>query len=282
MNPSQDHRYVVVAILAMLVLPAVFLFGLMLGAGVKHSDFADSSNIALWVSAGSTLAIAILTIVLAKETWQLRLFQLGQLAAIRKAAIRPQIDVYMSRSKTSFNVMNVVVENVGSGIARNIRFRFKGSSTNGELTEPEQAVADRLNKMAMFNSGIQALSPQRNKRSFLFIVQEIFGAHKDDFYKICLTIEMSYEDAEGETHTSVAIWDFSELEGTSEMGYGDPTDKAAGHLEKISSTLQKLGRDTSSERFAVNIYTELDREKEREYWEEQREIWKANYQNGDS
>ena len=266
----------------MLALPAVFLFGLMIGSGIKYSDFADSSNIALWVSAGSTLAIAILTVVLAKETWQLRLFQLSQLAAIRKAAIRPQVDVYMSRSKTSFNVMNVVVENVGSGIARNIKFNFKGSLGNSKLTEAEQAVADRLHKMAMFNSGIQALSPQRNKRSFLFIVQEVFGAYKDDFFKICLTIEMTYEDAEGETHTSVEIWGFGELEGTSEMGYGDPTDKAAGHLEKISDTLQKFGRGSSSDRLSVNVYTEQDREKEREYFEEQHEIWKAKHQRGDS
>ncbi|MEQ9011360.1 hypothetical protein [Algiphilus sp.] len=271
----------VVAVLALLSLPAVFLFGLMVGSGFRFSSLADPANLALWVSAGATLAIAILTIVLAKETWLLRLFQLRQLEAIRKASIRPQIDIYLSRSPTSFNVMNVVVENTGSGLARNIRFGIVGSN-NGLLTNAESAVAEKLESLSFVASGIQALAPQRSKRSFLFIVQDIFGKHREDFFKICLRIQITYEDSEGDPQESTAIWDFGEMEGASEMGYGDPVDKAARQLEKISDTLQRVGRGSSGDRLGVNVYTNKDREQERQEWEEQHEAWRARQGKSDS
>lgn len=280
MKSAQTNRYVVAAILALLAMPAVFLFGLVLGSGFKSTS-EGASAFALWVSAGSTLAIAVLTFVLAKETWQLRLFQFEQLATLRKASIRPQVDVYLSRSAANFNIMNVIVENAGVGIARNIEFQFRGSR-HGNLTPAEQSVVERLHKMAMFRSGIHSLSPQRSKRSFLFMVQEIYGEFTDDFFNICLTVETKCEDSEGDAHESLSVWDFGDLEGTSEVGYGDPAEKAAKHLEKISDSLQKLGRDSFTSRFAVNVYTNRDREKELAAWEKDLAIWKERHGKDDS
>lgn len=53
----------------------------------------SSGVYASWVSAFATVAIAILTVVLAKETWALRKAQNKQVDSLRKETLRPQVSV---------------------------------------------------------------------------------------------------------------------------------------------------------------------------------------------
>lgn len=261
--PDDRGNWIILAILVLLASPVVFLIGLTVGSGVKWDAFSSASNLALWVSALSTLIIAVLTIVLAKETWHLRRIQLAQSNSIRKAAIEPAIDIYLERSNVAFVLMNVVVENSGSGPARNIQFQFSGIE-NRPLTENEQWVVNQLHKLNILKNGMIALGSDKSRKSYAFSTNDLFPKIKDEFFDIKIQIRIMYEDIEGDRFENVVIWDFSEYVGIGEVGGGDPTYQSVKELEKIAKSLDAFKKTSSNNRLKVDIYTEDERTKERE------------------
>ncbi|MCB1640997.1 MAG: hypothetical protein KDI37_04630 [Xanthomonadales bacterium] len=247
MGDSSNGRLVLVVLLATLAMPMLMLLGLTVGTGLQFTSFSDVTVVALWVNAIATLLIAVLTFFVAKETWQLRLFQFKQLEEIRKASVRPEIDVSLNRSKSQYSVMDVVIENLGVGMARKVRFEFEGAAGT-DLSEAETEVVERLRSMAMFREGLKVLGAQKSRRSHLFVIHEIFGRYPEDFYSICINISAEFEDADGVVHKSRSVWDFGELEGTSEIGYGDPISRVADELKELSDTVRGLGKINSGTR----------------------------------
>jgi hypothetical protein len=99
------------------LIPVTFMLGLVVGNSLKGSGGMAADSLSSWLSAIATVAIAVLTFVLAKETWYLREAQIQQLLELRRENIRPNIGVQLESSRAGLNFVNVKI-NSNSWIVR--------------------------------------------------------------------------------------------------------------------------------------------------------------------
>ncbi|NYZ22754.1 hypothetical protein [Azospirillum oleiclasticum] len=224
---------------SLLLTPLIFIIGLIFGTSIPGEIGLSADSLSSWVSAVATLAIAILTFVLAKETWSLRIVQMKQVEEIRKEAIRPGVDIYLLSSPAAINFMNVHVENNGKGVARNISFKFMPEGKN-EFTEYERLVIDNLLKLNMLSNGISSLGSGKQRTSFAFSFHELSGKAGDEMFNVRFSVKISCLDLDGRPHTVDSVVDFSEYKGIKMIGGGDPTYQLYKETEKIRLVLEKL------------------------------------------
>ena len=131
MKNIRDEKalWVIGSIFVLLLAPIIFILGLITGVNIDHSITLTHDNLSSWVTAFATVVIAVLTIVLAKETWSLRNIQLTQIEQIRKDAIKPNVDFYLKSSPAAFNFIDVHIVNNGAGSAQNVTFGFENLNT---------------------------------------------------------------------------------------------------------------------------------------------------------
>ena len=254
------NRWIIGSLASLLLLPVIFIIGLVVGINIESSTSLSQDNLSSWVTAFSTVTIAVLTIVLAKETWGLRIIQLTQIEKIRKDSFKPNISLYLKPTPVSFNFIDVHISNTGSGTAQNINFTFKNASEDAE--EVFEYLVGEINKLVIFEKGISSLSAGENRSSFLFNFIELhtkFGGKSLD----CITeVDITYEDIEGDKYSSRSFFNFTEYKGISDLGGSDPVYKISSHLEKIQKDLAHI--TSGYRRIKSDVYTSEDRRSERE------------------
>lgn len=127
---------VILVLAGLFFAPIVFIVGLVVGVNIDGHVSLSTDTLSAWISAVATVAIAVLTFVLAKETWYLRLAQIRQIDELKKESIRPSLELYILSASASFQLLNVHVENNGKGVARNVKFSFSGED-GAQLNENE-------------------------------------------------------------------------------------------------------------------------------------------------
>lgn len=248
----------------LLMLPLIFILGIILGINVEKEISLSQDNLSSWVSAFATVTIAILTIVLAKETWSLRLIQLSQIEQIRKDSIKPSVSLYLKSNPAGISFIDIHVKNSGVGTAQNIRFAFKNVSDKG-LDEVYDNFRGKLNKLVILEKGISALGPGEHRSSFLLSFIEFHQKHGEKALDLNTEVEIAFEDIEGTPYQSKAYFNFAEYKGISGLG-DEPAHEIASHLKKIK---EEIGHFASGFRkIKVDVYTSEDREEERKIWEE--------------
>lgn len=243
-----------VIIIGLVCAPLIFILGIVVGSEIQVSSVLTADSLSSWVSAVATVAIAVLTFILAKETWYLREAQIEQVNNLRKENIRPNVSVTLQPSNISLNLMMVDVSNLGKGIARNISFKFIDRNGN-RVVKNDNVIVDTFLNLHIFSDGIHSLGIRQKIESFLFNFLEL---NNDDFLTHFFTIEVSYSDVEGNIYTSELTIDFAEFKGITEIGGGDPLHKMAGDLEKLRKVIEQM--TTSSKKLNVNTYTAKDRD----------------------
>lgn len=243
-----------VIIIGLVCAPLIFILGIVVGIEIQVSSVLTADSLSSWVSAVATVAIAVLTFILAKETWYLREAQIEQVNNLRKENIRPNVSVALKHSNLSFNLMMVDVSNLGKGIARNVSFKFIDKNGN-EIAKGNNIIVDAFLELHVFSNGMHSLGIRQKVDSFLF---SFFDLKEDDFLTHFFTIEVSYSDVEGNIYTSELTIDFAEFKGITEIGGGDPLHKMAGDLEKLRKVIEQM--TTSSKKLNVNTYTAKDRD----------------------
>ena len=212
----------------LLALAIAFILGVSIGAGSQGEIKFISDTLSSWVAALATVCIAILTIILAKETWELRELQTRQIEQIRKASIKPSIDVSLKSSPAGLNFIDIHINNNGVGVARNIEFQIKNSNPNA--ADVYGYVEGKMGNLAMLSKGLSSLAAGDSRISFLFNAIKIAREYENKFdYKA--EVEATYEDIEGTEYKSHSSLAFGEFEGRS------LPDEA---LHKISQTLEKI------------------------------------------
>lgn len=253
-------------IMALIVLVIFFLIGLSVGVGSQGGLTFSDDTLSAWVSALATVCIAILTIFLAKETWSLRNIQLSQIEHIRKDSIKPNIDLYLKSSPAAFSFIDVHIINNGTGSAQNVIFTFENKNT--KETEVFEHVVSLFKKLNILKNGISSLGVNEKRSGFVLNFIELNQTHKDIIFDANIIVNIEYEDIEGDKYKSKTTMNFSEFLGITELGGGDP-------LYKISSILEKIQKDighfsSGFKKLKTDVYTNEDRKKEREQWEERR------------
>lgn len=259
-------RWIVGSLAVLLMLPVIFIVGLVVGINIADSITLSQDTLSSWVSAFATVTIAVLTIVLAKETWALRLIQLAQIEEIRKDSIKPSVNLYLKSSPAAFNFIDVHVVNNGPGTAQNIRFNFKNGSADAQ--DVYEYLLDELNKLVILQKGISSLSSGEHRTSYLFSFIDLHQKFGEKALEFIAEVEIAFEDTEGSEYWSRSYFNFTEYKGVSELGGGDPLYKISSQLEKIQKDIGHFA--SGFKRLRTDVYTSDDREKERERRERQR------------
>ncbi|KOO56605.1 hypothetical protein WH43_19305 [Rheinheimera sp. KL1] len=281
MSKQKNERSLIplVSVIGLVSAPLIFILGMVAGSQIQLSSILTADSLSSWVSALATVAIAVLTFILAKETWYLREAQIEQLNSLRKENIRPSVSVTLRNSDISFNLMMINVSNLGKGIARNVNFKFIDKS-GAEISEGKNVIVDHFLKLHIFSNGMHSLGINQQVDSFLFSFFELKEKFEgDDIFTPFFKIVVSFADVEGNNYSNELTIDFAELKGITEIGGGDPLHKMAGDLKKLREQFERMTK-SSSKRLHVNTYTSKDREAERKADEELFAEYKKQQENG--
>lgn len=243
-----------------LVVAIFFIMGLAVGVSSQGLEASGNDTLSAWVSALATLCIALLTIFLAKETWELRRVQLSQIEQIRKDSIKPSVNLYLKSSPVSVNLIDLYIINSGVGTAQNIKFKFMNKSKDAQ--DVYDYLQEKFSKLVILSNGISSLGAGEKRTSYLFSFLDIGSKYGDKLFEYFAEVDIEFQDIEGKTYTSKSHFKFMEYKGISEFGGGDP-------LHKISSTLEKIQKDVDNfskgyKKLRTDIYTSDDRKKEQE------------------
>lgn len=261
MTNNEKPKWVLFALIGLLIAPVIFIIGLVFGINVNGSVSLSTDTMSSWISAISTVFIAILTFVLAKETWHLRLAQDKQINELRKESIRPNLEFYLLSASASFQLINIHIENNGKGVANNISFSFCGD--NGSLlSENEKSVVKKFNSLNILKNGMRALGANKQRSSFIFSFLDLAEKMGEDTFEIKIQVTIKYEDSEGNAYDSVSIVDFSEFKGITEIGGGDPAYNLYQETKKIREIFQSAQGGISSKRININSFSSDDRKEE--------------------
>lgn len=260
---AEKPLWIVIALVGLLIVPVIFIIGLVVGINISGNIDLSPDTLSSWISAFATVAIAILTFILAKETWYLRIAQIRQINELRKESVRPNLEFYLLSAPVSFQFLNIHIENNGKGVARDIKFTFTGEN-DAELTQNEDSVIKRFLSVNILRNGMHALGAGKQRTTYIFNFLDLSKAMGDDVFNIKINISMSYVDIEGRDYTSDSVIDFSEFKGISEIGGGDPIYNLYEETKKIREVFESAQRGLPSKRINVNSFSSTDRMEEKQ------------------
>lgn len=261
LNLKTERSLIPLLVTSMVVVaPLLFILGLVVGNQLQGNSSLSADSISSWVSAVATVAIAILTFVLAKETWYLREAQMLQVAELKRENIRPNISLQLERSHVGINFHNVKVSNLGKGIAKKIAFKFFDRAGN-EVSDERDVIVNKFRKLAIFRQGIESMGIGQTLSSFIINFNELRRELNGEIFKGYLNVLVSFEDVEGSAYTNSFVVDFMQFEGISELSGGDALYQLANEIKKIQEHLGRVTRN-SNDRIAVNIFDAADRQAE--------------------
>jgi hypothetical protein len=174
----------------------------------RFSALISSSAILTFI----TGVYALLTFLMLLESRKTRLWQ-----------TQPRVTIYI-KPEDEFNMMDLVVENLGAGPALNIRLTLKHEF---------EVDGDKLSEMGMFKNGIAFLPPSGKIQTYIASMFEP-GAIDQTF-----EIHAEYSDSSGKSYNHNFQLGFGQYKGTISNGRPALT-KLAEELERIRKALEKI------------------------------------------
>lgn len=242
-------------------IPLIFILGLVVGNQLLGNSSLTGDSISSWLSAMATVAIAILTFILAKETWSLREAQTQQLEELKRENIRPDIGIQLNPNPVGFNLFDVKITNHGKGIAKKILIKFLDRQGN-EVQEEADIVVSEFRKLAMFRLGIQTMGIGQEISSFVFNFHELSEKLQGDIFSPFINMSINFEDVTGYSYSNSFTIDFAQFQGMSEVG-GNSIYKLSNEIKKIREILERATRRNGG-RVSVDMFSSKDREAEAE------------------
>lgn len=177
----------------------------------------------------SALMTGIATVVLAIITWKyVRLTKhiLEEQRLMRLDANKPEIVVSLLPHETHINWVMLCVENIGTGLARHVKFTANPSSIPSFDTP--------LEEIGFLKREIKVFAPGRKMQSFLVSAVDKF----EELDQQPLKITVTYKDSENGEYKEDFPLDFSELEGLSHEG--SPLFEIAKAIQDVKKVLHSL------------------------------------------
>lgn len=263
-SQSQNDRSLMPLLITSMAIfaPLLFILGLVVGNHLQGNASLTADSISSWLSAIATVAIAILTFILAKETWYLREAQIRQLQELKRENIRPSIGIQLDSSPVGMHFIDARVTNSGKGIAKKVRFVFKDRS-GAALAPGKDPVSDKFLKLSMFSKGIETIGIGQTLSSFVFSFLDLGNELDGKIFEPYLSILVDFEDVEGNKYQNTFEIDFAQYEGVSHLGGANAVHKISDEIKKIRELLGKVVK-TSRNRLEVDVFVEADRKAENE------------------
>lgn len=269
---NMKARQPLLIIILLVISPLLFICGIILGHYLSGSQILTADSISSWVSAIATVAIAILTFILAKETWYLREVQIDQLEQLRLENFRPNVGFQLEHNPIGMNFMNVLVNNLGKGIGMKVKFSFYDENGQ-EILRGQNIVVDKMLTLPMFSQGIRSIGIGQTFSSFLFSFIDLKEELKDAAFDINFDLKITFEDVEGNNYENVFNIDFSQYRGISVLGKSDISSiyRISEEIEEIRKIFSNV-TGSSSNRLKVDFFDSHDRENEEKIRREKYEI----------
>lgn len=193
------------------------------------------------VVAAATVFYALLTHRLVEETRRMREVQTEPALALR-----------LEPSEHGVNFVNLVVENVGQGPARNIRFKAAPDFRRFR----NQHVSD----WGIFRHGLNYMAP--GQKITLFLTSVLDDVHKGrEMRELNFDVEVSFETPAGRVSREVFPLHFDSLEGYGTIGT-PPLIEIAQSIKKMETQIGHLASGSSRLNVLVQSQEELARETE--------------------
>ncbi len=170
----------------------------------------------------ATFVLAIVTIVYVCLTRRI----LKEQQLMRLDANKPEIVVSLLPHETHIAWVMLCVENIGTGLARHLKFTADPSSISS-FDKP-------LEEIGFLKREIEVFAPGRKMQSFLVSAVGKFDELKQQPLKITVT----YKDSEDGEYADTFPLDFSELEGLSHEG--SPLFEIAKAIQDVKQVLRDL------------------------------------------
>ncbi len=265
-SDSKNERTLLpfVVLIGVVVAPLIFIAGLIFGTELNTAIVLTSDSLSSWVGAIATVSIAVLTFILAKETWHLRISQIAQLNEIRKESMRPNVVVSLQPSMVSITFWDVIIQNLGKGIAQNVKFSFKNTD-GSNATEENNHLVKVFNKLTLFENGCSSLGLGQTIKSFLLGFGDLErDVGEDNVFNQRIRLEIYFEDAEGAPYKNSLDIDFADIKGISTLGGAtDPIYSVFKEIEKLRKVFEPVFK-SGNKRLKVDSYNTDDRAIERE------------------
>lgn len=227
---------------------------------VNKGNFEERSTIASEVAAYATVAIAILTILLALETVRLRRIQAKQVKDLNDSAIKPVIQLYLQSNAQSVNLVEIHLVNSGRGSANNLVFSF--SPEQNEAFDNAKLLIEKIERIYIFKNGLRYLGAGQERKSLLFSALERKLNKNDLFFQSVINVDVSCEDDLGKTYQYQYTFDISELLGLRNVS-NNTQKEISDNIEKIQKHFSNIVKLThSGHRLQVDHYDDLSRIKE--------------------
>lgn len=196
----------------------------------------------------STVIYALLTWKLTKETMKMR-----------KAQTEPKIVFFFEPSHVGIHFLDLVIKNVGLGVAYNVTFRI--------LEEFPVRDGKKLSDIDFIREGINYMPPDYSIRSYMLNFLESYKNVIDKKIKV----EIKCQNLEGIQISEIITLNMSQFKGIQSLGE-DPMAKIAKNIESMSKEIGNLA--SGFHHLAVDTYTSADREKKAAEYEKQREEYR--------
>lgn len=264
MKREKSSKYILTIVILVLLVPMAFMAGAVLVSSFQDSFTLTADSLSSWVSALATVAIAILTFILAKETWYLREAQSAQLEQVQRDSIRPYIDFSLVHSQVDISLIDMKIANYGRGVAKNIRFTLL-DDVCGLSAVVQNPIVDSIFKMGAVSVGISNLGIGQVYKTYVFSFIEVMNEiGEEETFSTRFSLAVSYQDMYGFEYRDVVLVDLSSFSGVADVGGGDPKYKISKSLEKMASWMEGLTRG-AGRRLRVDSYSQEDRERERDH-----------------
>lgn len=174
--------------------------------------------------------VAVSTIVYAFLTWKL----VSETQRMRKVHTEPRLSIRVELDHTGHRGYELLIGNEGQGVAKNVRFEFKGDSSYFRKSFVFGSLPP-VDQLPVVRDGLDFLESGQMLR---FPLGTVSPEEYDRAIEAPWTFHVQYENLYGKTGESVYTVDFSQFRGM--VFEPNRLKEIAEHLESISKDISKL------------------------------------------
>ena len=151
-----------------------------------------------WLIIVFTGIVAVSTVFYAILTWRL----VAETRRMREAQTEPRVSVRVEQEHGGLPAYELVIQNEGQGVAKNVRFEFEGDPTYFRYSSSRRA-PPQVDKLTAIKDGLDYLEPSQVYRYPVGIVlpEEFERATEKPW-----TFGIKYENLQGEQRTNRRLW----------------------------------------------------------------------------
>lgn len=177
-----------------------------------------------------TGVVALSTVVYAVLTWKL----VTETRTMRESQTDPRVSVRVESDHTGTLGYELVIQNEGQGVAKNVSFEFEGDPSyfrNSWLLNPPPAVGD----LPIIKNGLDYLE---SKQTYRFPLGTVSEGEFDRAVVSPWTFRTQYQSIHGKRRSDTYVVDFSQFLGTVfEKNY---LREMTGHMKAVRKDLHRM------------------------------------------